>query len=59
MAGREKRDIANIQGVYTVTNHSNSRSLSGTESTTATVALVLTNVIADLIEQGILTGSVA
>ncbi len=63
MAGREKRDIPEVQGQYTVTNFTDDRALdvedfalalSGTDS----VAAVLGTLIQDLIEQGIITGAV-
>ncbi len=64
MAGREKRDITNEQGAYTVTNFTADRvldveefalSLSGSDS----IAAVVATLIQDLIEQGVLTGAVA
>lgn len=57
MAYQGERDQPSA--TYTVTNYSESLSLSGTESTAADIALVLTNVIRDLINKGILNGSVA
>ncbi len=59
MAGREKRDIENAQGAFVVTAYTEDLTLSGTDTVAANVAAVLATVINNLIEQGILIGTVS
>ena len=49
----------NSSATFTVTNYTEDLSLSGTEAETANVAASLATVINELIELGILNGSVA
>ena len=61
---KAQRDIAGDltpagQSNYTVTNHSDDRSISGTESGAANVAAVLTTLIVDLKAQGIIQADVS
>ena len=44
---------------YTITTFSADRSLAGNESTAANIAATLTTLIKDLIDQGILDGTVS
>lgn len=43
---------------YTVTSFTADRALAGTESTAADIAAVLATLISDLIEDGVISGSV-
>ena len=54
---RSERDITS--SAFTVTNFTEDLSLSGTESTAANIAATLATVINELINQGILSGSVS
>ena len=54
---RNARD--NEAAAYTVSSFSADRSIAGNESTAANIAAVLATLVNDLIEQGILNGTVS
>ena len=54
---RNSRD--NEAAAYTITSFSADRAAAGNESSAAAIAATLTTVINDLIEQGILNGTVS
>ncbi len=62
VARRIRTDVENSEqagGDYTVTNHTDDRVMDADSAADAELADVLGSVIADLIAQGILSGSVA
>ncbi len=54
---KNERDISSP--AYTVTTFSADRSLAGDESTAANVAAVLATLLKDLIDQGVIAGTVS
>ena len=54
---RSARDITSAE--YTITSFSADRTLASSESGAANIAATLTTLISDLIDQGIISGSVA
>jgi hypothetical protein len=57
MGVRNQRDITSP--AYTITNFSADRSLSATEAGAANIAATVTTLINDLIDQGVISGTVA